>query len=119
MTAPSDDQQDPVNDWDGFRMTAVHSPNFQAGPQARLFFRQQANGNNVIQELIWDQNADIWSKGTSFTDAWPTSHMAATIDESMKILRLFFSIGNRTLQEYWTDISKPNAGYAKGTPCFP
>ena len=119
LTAPNNDDQDPVNDWDGYRMAAVYSPIFHAGPQARLFFREQSlDGPNLIQELIWNQNADSWSRGANFTDSWPTSHMAATIDESTNILRLFFSTGNRTLQEYWTDISTPDTAYAKGMP-FP
>lgn len=117
VTISNQDDRDPVNDWDGYRMAAVHSPIFHDGPQARLFYRQQSSdGSSVIQELIWNQNDDRWSKGQNFTDSWPNSHIAATIDESTNILRLFFSIGNRTLQEYWLDISVPSATYAKGTP---
>jgi len=98
-------------------MAAVYSPIFHDGPQARLFFRQHSlDGSSVIQELIWKQNVDQWMKGHNFTDSWPNSHMAATIDDSNNILRLFFSTGNTTLQEYWIDISVPNAIYAKGTP---
>ena len=116
VTAPNNHDQDPVNDWDGFRLAAVYSANFHDGPQARLFFREQPlSGPSIIQELIWNQNTDAWSKGANFTDSWPTSHMAATIDESNNILRLFYSTGNKTLQEYWIDISSQNAVYAKGT----
>lgn len=119
VTTHENYDRDPINNWDGFRMTAVHSANFHAGPQARLFFREQAlDGTSAIQELIWNQTTDIWSKGTSFSDPWPTSHMAATIDESTNILRLFFSTGNNTLQEVWTDISTPNPIYARGIYFF-
>ena len=96
-------------------MAAVYSRRFAAGPQARLFYRrQELNGTNYIQEVIWDQANDKWSKGAVFDDAWPTSHFAATIDESTNILRLFFSSGGKTLQEYRADISIPNTVYTKG-----
>lgn len=117
VSVPHNDDNDPVNDWDGYRIAAVHSTAFLAGPQARVFYRSQkmdGTGNSVIQELIWDQNKDTWSKGANFSTAWPTSHMAATIDESTNILRLFFSTGNRTLQEYWTDVTTPETKYTKG-----
>ncbi len=117
VTIANNDDRDPVNDWDGYRMAAVYSPIFHDGPQARLFYRQQSlDESSVIQELIWNLNGDHWSEGHNFTDSWPNSHMAATIDESTNILRLLFSTGNKTLQEYWIDISTPNAIYAKGTP---
>jgi len=117
VTIANNDDRDPVNDWDGYRMAAVYSPIFHDGPQARLFYRQPSlDGSSVIQELIWNLNGDHWSEGHNFTDSWPNSHMAATIDESTNILRLLFSTGNKTLQEYWIDISTPNAIYAKGTP---
>lgn len=117
ITTPNNNDQDPVNAWDGYRMAAVYSKNFQAGPGARLFFRHvDVDGSSLIQELIWDQTTDNWSMGSNFTDSWPTSHMAATVDESSNILRLFFSTGKKTLQEYWIDISEPETVYAKGTP---
>ena len=117
VSVPHNDDNDPVNHWDGYRIAAVYSTAFRAGPQARVFYRSQkmdGTGNSVIQELIWDQNTDKWSKGANFSTAWPTSHMAATIDESTNILRLFFSTGKRTLQEYWTDITTPGTSYAEG-----
>ena len=68
----------------------------------------------MIQELMWNQTGDTWLKGATFNDAWPTSHLAASIDESTNILRLFFSVGGKTLQEYWTDITTPETAYQKG-----
>ncbi|KAL8823545.1 MAG: hypothetical protein Q9191_005757 [Dirinaria sp. TL-2023a] len=117
VPTPNNDDNDPVNNWDGYRIAAVHSTAFHAGPQARVFYRSQnmdSTGNSVIQELIWNQNNDTWSKGTNFSTAWPTSQMTATIDESTNILRLFFSTGKRTLQEYWTDITAPEIKYTEG-----
>lgn len=112
---PDTDNDDPVNEWDGYRIAAVYSTSFFGGPQARVFFHTQTmKGASIIQELIWNQNADKWTKGTNFTTAYPTSHMAATIDESTNILRLFFSTGNKTLQEYWTDVTSIDTNYAKG-----
>ena len=115
---PNDDNDpinDPINDWDGYRLAAVYSRKFAAGPQTRLFYRsQQLNGSNMVQELMWNQTGDTWLKGATFDDAWPTSHLAASIDESTNILRLFFSVGGKTLQEYWTDITTPETAYKKG-----
>ena len=119
ISVAHNDDNDPVNEWDGYRIAAVHSPAFLNGPQARVFYRSvkmDNSGSSMIQELIWDQKNDNWSKGANFTTAWPTSHIAATIDESTNILRLFFSTGNRTLQEYWTDITTPETKYQEGNP---
>lgn len=115
VTTPDSDDNDPINDWDGYRLAAVYSRKFAAGPEARLFFRsQELNGTSSVQELIWNQTGDAWSKGFTFDSAWPTSHFSASIDESTNILRLFFSIGGKTLQEYWTDITTPETAYRKG-----
>ena len=115
VTLPDNDDNDPINDWDGYRLAAVYSRKFVGGPQARLFYRyQQLNGSSMIQELMWNQTGDAWLKGATFNDAWPTSHLAASIDESTNILRLFFSVGGKTLQEYWTDITTPETAYQKG-----
>lgn len=115
VTLPDNDDNDPTNDWDGYRLAAVYSRKFAAGPQTRLFYRyQQLNGSSMIQELTWNQTGDTWLKSATFDDAWPTSHLAASIDESTNILRLFFSVGGKTLQEYWTDITTPDTAYQKG-----
>ena len=106
---------DPKNDWDGYRLAAVYSRKFDAGPQTRLFYRHQdSNGSTWIQEAIWYQNNDSWIYGVTFNDSSPNSHFAASIDESTNILRLFFSTGSKTLQEYWTDITTRDTIYAKG-----
>ena len=106
---------DPENHWDGYRLAAVYSRKFAAGPQTRLFYRDQdLNGSTWIQEAIWDQINDKWTTGATFIDSSPNSHFAASIDESTNILRLFFSIGDKTLQEYWTDITTPETRYDKG-----
>lgn len=115
VETPNNNDNDPVNDWDGYRLAAVYSRNFVGGPQARLFYRAQENNwSNWIQEVIWNHSSDSWSKGASFKDPWPTSHFAASIDESTNILRLFYSTGGKTLQEYWTDITTPDTVYKKG-----
>lgn len=115
VTLPDNDDNDPINDWNGYRLAAVYSRKFAAGPQTRLFYRsQQLNGSSMVQELMWNQTGDTWLKGATFDDAWPTSHLAASIDESTNILRLFFSVGGKTLQEYWTDITTPETAYQKG-----
>ena len=112
---PDNNDNDPVNDWDGYRLAAVYSRKFVGGPQARLFYRaQDTNGSNSIEEVIWNHTNDRWSKGATFNDSWPTSHFAASIDEETNILRLFYSTGRKTLQEYWTDITTPETAYKKG-----
>ena len=96
-------------------MAAVYSKNFHSGPGIRLFYHaEQLNGNSSVQEMVWNQRNDSWSNGAKLSSPWPNSHLAATIDESTHILRLFFSSGSQTLQESYTNISAPNDGYHNG-----
>ena len=117
--------QDPENDWDGYRMAAVYSPNFHTGPGLRLFYHaENLTGAPFVQELIWTQSSDLWSNGAKLHNPYPNSHLAATVDESTQILRLFFSSGNNTLQEAWTSISDATGTYKNGmyrdsNPSFP
>lgn len=106
---------DPKNDWDGYRMAAVYSVNFDDGPGIRLFYHAvQLNGSSFVQEMIWNQKNDSWSKGAEIDKPYPSSHLAVAVDETSKILRLFFSSGNETLSEQWLDISNTKAGYSSG-----
>ena len=108
-------QEDPQNDFDSYRMAATYSTNFYDGPQSRLFLHQLAsNGTSWVQEMIWAQGDDSWAQGHQFIDAWPNSHLAVTVDESSQTLRLFFSVGNLTLQEYFLNISEPDSTYEPG-----
>ena len=108
--------KDPENDWDSYRMTAVYSTKFHNGPGTRLFYHSQwqSNGTTFVQELIWNQKNDSWSEGAKINNVWPNSHLAATIDNSTNILRLFFSSGGNTLQEAWLSITDPKGQYANG-----
>ena len=108
--------EDPQNnDWDSFRMAAVYSADFYGGPQARLFYHNQAgNGTHVLQEMIWTQSNDSWVYGDTLTDPWPNSHLAVTADSVTKTLRLFYSAGNLTLQESWLNISEAGATWQTG-----
>lgn len=107
--------QDPKNDWDGYRMAAVYSENFHSGPGLRLYYHaENLTGPAYVQELIWTQSNDSWANGAKLHNPWPNSHLAATIDESTQILRLFFSSGNNTLQEAWTSVSDPTGTYRNG-----
>ena len=106
----------PRNSWDSYRMAAVYSTNFMSGPGARLFYHaQHLDGSNIVQELVWSQNNDTWSQGAAIEGVRPNSHLAATIDESIGILRLFYSAGNETLQESWTSLSDTGGNYRIGT----
>lgn len=71
-----------------------------------------------MQELIWNQNNDAWTKGEKFSKPYAYSHLSVTVDETQKILRLFFSSGGKTLSEAWLDISDISAGYKSGMHCF-
>lgn len=114
ISLPSE-SDDPKNDWDSYRMAAVYSSNFMSGPGIRLFYHaQQLNGSSVVQEMIWSQTNDSWSHGAQIHDAWPNSHLAATVDESAKTLRLFYSSGNKSLQESWTSITDQAEQYNAG-----
>lgn len=107
--------QDPKNDWDGYRMATVYSENFHTGPGLRLYYHaENLTGAAYVQELIWTQSTDSWTNGAKLNNPWPNSHLAATIDESTQILRLFFSSGNSTLQEAWISISDSTGTYKNG-----
>ena len=118
MSVPSSDisTEDPSNDWDSYRLAAVYSTNFATGPGCRLFYHSQdLNGTTWVQEMIWIQSSDSWTHGASIIGPWPNSDLAATVDESTQILRLFYSAGNLTLQESWLNMSDPRAEYQIGT----
>lgn len=96
-------------------MAVVYSTDFYDGPGARLFYHFLAeNGTTWVQEMIWNQNSDVWSEGAMLNDPWPSSHLAAIIDETGKTLRLFYSAGNLTLQESYLNIADANATYGRG-----
>ncbi|MCJ1226336.1 hypothetical protein MMC12_002986 [Toensbergia leucococca] len=117
MSVPSSDisTEDPSNDWDSYRLAAVYSTNFATGPGCRLFYHSQdLNGTTWVQEMIWIQSSDSWTHGASIIGPWPNSDLAATVDESTQILRLFYSAGNLTLQESWLNMSDPRAEYQIG-----
>lgn len=112
-------EEAPQNGWDGYRLAAVYSPNFQDGPGIRLFYHaKDQGGKSHVQELIWHQENDQWSKGKSFSKPYAYSHLTVTVDETQKILRLFFSSGGKTLSEAWMDISDVSAGYKSGMYFF-
>lgn len=102
--------------WDGFRMAAVYHGTM-AG--CRLFYHAgNAAGNateNWIQELIWYQNEDTWQPGFRIDGALPNSHLSATIDDSSRILRLFYLNEDKKLQYSYTNITEGQA-YQKGFP---
>ena len=94
---------DPRNTWDSYRMTAVYSRNFSTGPGARLFYHAQyLNGTAFVQEMVWAQTNDSWTKGADIAGVNPNSHLAASIDESEGVLRLFYSTGDKNLEEIRT-----------------
>ncbi|KAI9822455.1 MAG: hypothetical protein M1827_000174 [Pycnora praestabilis] len=96
------------------QVAAAYSADFSTGPGARLYYHSRGDGpTNWVQELIWDQNRDIWSVGAEITGPVSTSQLAATIQGDA--LRLFYCSGDGTLEESWMNISAPgNATYTKG-----
>ncbi|MCJ1354737.1 MAG: hypothetical protein MMC33_004726 [Icmadophila ericetorum] len=104
------------NSWDTYRMAAVYSENFASGAGGRLFYHASNASLNYVQEVVWNFNDNKWTLGTQLSDPYPSSHLAATVDEVSHTLRLFYSAGNLTLQESFLDISDPdpNAPYQQG-----
>lgn len=100
-------------------MAVVYSTNFHDGPGARLFYHFMSdNGTRWVQEMIWNQGSDIWSRGAALNDPWPGSRLAAVVDETGKTLRLFYSAGNLTLQESYLNIQDAHSDYKTGMPQF-
>lgn len=96
-------------------MAAVYSTNFSTGAGIRLFYHAELlNGTTFIQEMIWVQASDQWTKGAEILNVWPNSKLSATIDESNSLLRLFFTTGSETLQELYYNITDPHGGYQSG-----
>ena len=97
-------------------MAAVYSENFASGAGGRLFYHASNASLNYVQEVVWNFNDNKWTLGTQLSDPYPSSHLAATVDEVSHTLRLFYSAGNLTLQESFLDISDPdpNAPYQQG-----
>ncbi|KAL8999652.1 MAG: hypothetical protein Q9169_001612 [Polycauliona sp. 2 TL-2023] len=115
-TLPKDLQSlDPINQKDGYSMAAVYSDIFVNGAGTRFFYhRSSSNGTNWVQEWIWTRESDDWKIGQAIPNIYPNSHIAATVDEQNRLLRLYFSIGNMTLQESYLNISDPQGLYNNG-----
>ncbi|KAL8755414.1 MAG: hypothetical protein Q9199_003667 [Rusavskia elegans] len=115
-TLPKDVQNlDPINQFDGYRMAAVYSDIFANGAGTRFFYhRSSSNGTNWVQEWVWTRETDNWKIGQVIPNVYPNSHIAATVDEQNRLLRLYFSIGNLTLQESYLNISDPQGLYNNG-----
>ncbi|KAL8726902.1 MAG: hypothetical protein Q9166_006391 [cf. Caloplaca sp. 2 TL-2023] len=116
ITLPKTSQNlDSINQFGSFRMAAVYSENFVTGPETRLFHHKpSSNGTNWVQEWIWTKKTDDWRIGQAIPNVYPNSHIAATVDEQNKLLRLYFSSGNLTLQEMWLNITDFNGLYNNG-----
>lgn len=115
-TLPNVQNLDPINQFDGYRMAAVYSDIFANGAGTRFFYhRSSSNGTNWVQEWIWTRETDNWKTGQVIPNVYPNSHIAATVDEQNRLLRLYFSIGNLTLQESYLNISDPQGLYNTGT----
>lgn len=115
LPAGTNPTNDPNNGWDSYSLAAAYSPKFGTGSEGRLFYHYTAaNGSQWVQELMWNQTADAWTNGQVITDAWPNSHLSAVVDDTHQMLRLFYSSGNLTLKESWTDLNNQNATYRPG-----
>lgn len=115
ISLPAGSKPDPKNGVGSYAMAAVYSQDFSTGPGIRLFYHAELlNGTSYVQEMIWTQDSDIWTKGTEILDVWPNSKLAAAIDDTNKLLRLFFTTGNETLQEMYLNITDPHGAYQSG-----
>ena len=116
-TTLPEDAEDPdlVNGFDGYSMAAVYSDIFASGAGTRFFYRRSSsNGTNWVQEWIWTRETDSWKIGQNIPNVHPNSRLAATVDEQNRLLRLYFSVGNMTLQESYLNISDPLGLYNSG-----
>ena len=115
ITLPAEKSPDPKNGVGSYAMAAVYSQNFTTGPGIRLFYHAELlNGTSYVQEMVWDQANDTWTKGVQISDVWPNSKLAATIDDKNGLLRLFFTSGDQTLQEVFCNIRDPHWKYQTG-----
>ena len=96
-------------------MAAVYSDSFAIGAGTRFFYhRSSSNGTSWVQEWIWSRETDSWQIGQVIPNVYPNSRIAATVDEQNRLLRLYFSVGNMTLQESYLNISDPQGLYNSG-----
>ena len=115
ITLPSEKAPDPKNGIGSYAMAAVYSENFTSGAGTRLFYHAELlNGTSYVQEMVWTQAKDAWTKGAQIPNVWPNSKLAATIDENNGLLRLFFTTGSETLQEVYCDINDAHWKYQSG-----
>lgn len=115
LGASKDMNGDRRNSWDSYRMASAYSADFYGGAQGRFFYQSQgSNDGTIVQEMVWTQTGDSWSYGHIFTDVWPSSHLAATVNTVIHTLHLFYTTGNHTLQESWLNISEPGATWQTG-----
>lgn len=115
ISLPADSKtKDPVNQFDSYRIAAVYSEHYWTGAGTRIFYHASANNGSWVQEWIWTKATDEWRIGQAIPNVYPSSHIAATVDEQNRLLRLYFSTGGLTLQEVWLNVSDPNAIYNDG-----
>ena len=115
ITLPSEKSPDPENGVGSYAMAAVYSENFASGAGIRLFYHAELlNGTSYVQEMVWNQTKDVWTKGVQIPNVWPNSKLAATIDDNNNLLRLFFTSGDRSLQEVFCNIRDPHWKYENG-----
>ena len=115
MTLPSESTPDPKNGVGSYAMAAVYSENFTSGAGTRLFYHAELlNGTSYVQEMVWTQAKDAWTKGAQISSVWPNSKLSATIDENNGLLRLFFTTGNGNLQEVYCSITDAHWKYQNG-----
>ncbi len=117
ISVPSEKSQDPKNGVGSYAMAAVYSADFASGPGIRLFYHAELlNGTSYVQEMVWNQAKDTWTKGVQIPNVWPNSKLAATIDDSNAMLRLFFTTGDEALQEVFCSIKDEHWKYENGKP---
>lgn len=115
ITLPPESAPDLKSGIGSYPMAAVYSQSFSSGAGIRLFYHAEIiNGTSYVQEMVWIQAKDSWTKGAQIPNVWPNSKLAATIDDSNGLLRLFFTSGNQTLQELYCDINDMHWEYQDG-----
>ena len=97
-----------------FRLTALYSEDFAAGPGARIYFHQFNDTSAWVQELIWMQNNDTWSYGSQIFGPPADSHLCAMLEPQNHAIRLFYSDKHNAIKEIWWNITSSAPEYNEG-----
>ena len=100
--------------FNGYRIAAVYSQHFAAGPGARIYFHQADGDSSWVQELVWTQKTDTWTQGSRLFGPTTDSHLCAMIEPQSQAVRLFYSTPDNAVKEIWWNITDQIPQYQQG-----